>query len=317
MKNTSYIKLIESYGFSNVPLIICSQGGHLAEALFFTSQFPLKNPPVFLTESSEHTEDVLKNCKNKFFVKAVGKKDLLGALRVGIASFFYFFKIRPDFVLSTGAGIALFSLPIAKLFTKNVFFLESMTRPQGFSLTGKLLSKFPGIHVISRTNEEIVSLLQNIYTHKPKNQKIQALANRNQLSILVLTGSRTDLSFPSLIFKVLEIFGDKDLIVWQLPTQEWYPNLPGIIWKYMPNETLKIHIQNSDLVIAHAGVGIVLDVLESGKIPLLMARDPTKAEHVDSHQELFIQLLSESNLCINFGQIESDRDYILKILGFI
>lgn len=59
-------------------------------------------------------------------------------------------------------------------------------------------------------------------------------------------------------------------------------------WKvFLPFEELIWHIQESDLVVAHGGAGIVALCLKSGKIPILVPRQKRFGEHVDDHQVEF------------------------------
>lgn len=43
-------------------------------------------------------------------------------------------------------------------------------------------------------------------------------------------------------------------------------------------------IQHAEKVVAHLGAGTLLDCWRSGKVPIVMPRDPQFSEHVDDHQ---------------------------------
>ena len=56
-----------------------------------------------------------------------------------ILSFKILNKERPDLIISTGAGIAVPFIYIAKIFKIKTIYIESLTRVEKLSLTGKLI----------------------------------------------------------------------------------------------------------------------------------------------------------------------------------
>ena len=50
-------------------------------------------------------------------------------------------------------------------------------------------------------------------------------------------------------------------------------------------------IQRARIVVTHAGPATVMDVLECGKTPVVIPRDPDFGEHVDDHQMRFAERL--------------------------
>lgn len=46
-------------------------------------------------------------------------------------------------------------------------------------------------------------------------------------------------------------------------------------------------LEIADIVVSHGGPSTIVEVLRSGKIPLVMPRDPGLGEHVDGHQQRF------------------------------
>jgi UDP-N-acetylglucosamine transferase subunit ALG13 len=55
-------------------------------------------------------------------------------------------------------------------------------------------------------------------------------------------------------------------------------------------------IQDSEVVISHAGAGSTLLCLQQGKRPIVMPRQKKFDEHVDDHQVLFAQKLADRGL---------------------
>lgn len=58
---------------------------------------------------------------------------------------------------------------------------------------------------------------------------------------------------------------------------------------FLSFDELRDAVRQTDLVIAHGGVGSVLLALEEGKIPLVIPRRRDLGEHVDNHQIEFVK----------------------------
>lgn len=54
-------------------------------------------------------------------------------------------------------------------------------------------------------------------------------------------------------------------------------------------EALQREIEAADEVVSHAGPATLLQVLEAGKVPLVVPRRPEHGEHVDHHQVAFVE----------------------------
>jgi UDP-N-acetylglucosamine transferase subunit ALG13 len=70
---------------------------------------------------------------------------------------------------------------------------------------------------------------------------------------------------------------------------------------FMSMEEFTDYINNSSLVICHAGAGTLIHILKAGKVPLVMPRQKKYDEHVDDHQlELVKALLEEKRVIVAF-----------------
>ncbi|PRA10544.1 glycosyl transferase family 28 [Arthrobacter sp. MYb211] len=56
---------------------------------------------------------------------------------------------------------------------------------------------------------------------------------------------------------------------------------------FLAKDEVKEHIDRADLVLCHGGPSTIVEILRSGKMPLVMPRDPERGEHVDGHQQRF------------------------------
>jgi UDP-N-acetylglucosamine transferase subunit ALG13 len=60
----------------------------------------------------------------------------------------------------------------------------------------------------------------------------------------------------------------------------------------MSQDEFSSTISTSDVVITHAGVGTILDLLERGVCPVVVPRRRAREEHVDDHQGQIARLLA-------------------------
>lgn len=118
-------------------LLICSSGGHLYQ-LFNLHEYWSKYQRSWITFESEDVRSLLadeqvitafhpttRNIKNFF-------RNLWLAARV-------LREIKPRIIVSTGAGIAVPFFYMAKLYGIRTVYVESITRLEGLSLTGRLV----------------------------------------------------------------------------------------------------------------------------------------------------------------------------------
>ena len=59
-----------------------------------------------------------------------------------------FLREKPDFIITTGAGIAIPTCLIAKFFKKKVIYIESFARINTINKSGKFIYKFADLFVV-------------------------------------------------------------------------------------------------------------------------------------------------------------------------
>lgn len=57
---------------------------------------------------------------------------------------------------------------------------------------------------------------------------------------------------------------------------------------YLGKDELAHELAAAHLAICHGGPGLISDVRAAGLLPLVVARDPSRGEHVDGHQQRFV-----------------------------
>lgn len=115
--------------------VVCSAGGHLAEALAAIEM--VQHDMCIVTHNDEHVASLLKDYR-AYYVLDPHTSVLKYALNF-IQSAGIFLRERPRVVLTTGAGIALSMCLLGKAFGSRVVYVESGARVTTPSRTGCLL----------------------------------------------------------------------------------------------------------------------------------------------------------------------------------
>ena len=124
--------------------VICSAGGHLAEALVTVSQ--VKAKCYFVTFDEPHVRSRLEGEEVYYVVDPHVSLRLY--LKNAWQSLRIFMRKRPKVVVTTGAGIALATCLLAKLTGRTLIFVESGARITTASRTGKLLYPFADVFIV-------------------------------------------------------------------------------------------------------------------------------------------------------------------------
>ena len=117
--------------------IVCTYGGHLTEALYLLDAFR-EHQVFFITYKSESSN----NLPSKYLFDAPRMNLLHLALKTASylpALFKIVRKERPDVIVSTGGEIAIPVFYIAKLFGSRTIFVETWSRIQFPTITGKIV----------------------------------------------------------------------------------------------------------------------------------------------------------------------------------
>ena len=131
-------------------LFIASLGGHLTQLLQLKPLFEEYDYHI-VTEKSVITEALRKEYKMSFLV--YGARNYLFryifkfSLNI-ILSLYYFFREKPDVIVTTGAHTSVPMCYIAKLFGKKVVFIESFAKTTTPTISGKLVYPVADLFII-------------------------------------------------------------------------------------------------------------------------------------------------------------------------
>jgi UDP-N-acetylglucosamine transferase subunit ALG13 len=211
-------------------------------------------------------------------------------------------EVAPAAVVSTGAGLALAALGGARALGVDAHYIESAARTVGPSLTGRLVSKVPGVHLRNQWPTWASSRWST--TGSVFDGFVgQRNASAGRLDRVVVTlGTQPGFGFRRLVERLLEIIPDSADVLWQTGCTD-VSDLGIAAQPYLNPVEMRAAMRKADLVIAHAGIGSALGALEGGRLPLLVPRRKAFGEHIDDHQATLGRALGGLGLAV-FREVE-------------
>ncbi len=133
-------------------LFISSCGGHLTELLELKEMFSHYDYQI-VTEKTKSNQNLKEKYPGRVHFLIYGTKHHpisypFKLLANCFISLFYFFKYRPQFIVTTGAHTAGPMCCIAKLFRRKVIYIETFANAHSKSVTGKLLYHIADLFIV-------------------------------------------------------------------------------------------------------------------------------------------------------------------------
>lgn len=117
--------------------LICSSGGHLYE-LFSLENF-WKQYTRFWVTFDKHDVHYLLEQERVYYAYHPTNRHLFNMLRNFSLAWRILKKEGPDVLITTGAGLAVPFIYVAKIFKIHTIYIESLARVENLSLSGKLV----------------------------------------------------------------------------------------------------------------------------------------------------------------------------------
>ena len=263
-------------------LLVASTGGHLAQLHQLRPRLRGVDPEVrWATFDTPQSRDLLAG-EDVTYVSPTSTRDYFGVLRNTRPAERLLRDPEITSVVSTGAGIALSFLPLARLHGKNAFYIESATRAAGPSVTGRILSRVSGIELFAQHSSWADERWQ--YRGSVFDGYVASNGRPPQLNRAVVTlGAHRGFGFRRLVERLLQILPPEVEVLWQTGGTD-ISGLGIEARPFVPADELDDAVRNADVVVGHAGIGSTLAALEAGRRPVIVPRDPRHGEHVDDHQ---------------------------------
>lgn len=278
-------------------LLVASTGGHLTQLVRLAARVNAAEDSLWVTFDSPQSRSLLAG-KRVLYVDYVAPRDLAGTLRAyrAIAR-----AVAPqdfDGALSSGAAVGLAGLSWAARHRLPRVYVESVSRTNGPSLTGRIVR---GLR-IARTFTQHQQWASPAWPRTPsvlgdftRTAREGDAPAGEPLNILVTLGTIRPYRFDQLIDQVVDVLRPEDSVTWQLG-ESHREDLAGTTHEMLPADELLDAARQADVVITHAGVGTVLQLLENGISPVVVPRRRVRGEHIDDHQLQIVSLLGELDI---------------------
>jgi UDP-N-acetylglucosamine--N-acetylmuramyl-(pentapeptide) pyrophosphoryl-undecaprenol N-acetylglucosamine transferase len=278
-------------------LFVANGGGHLKELIHLSQRLPFPvDESLWVTFDSPQSRSLLRGQEVRY-VRYSSPRDGWATLVNFMAAIRILRRDRFDVAVSTGATVAVSFLPLARLLGTPSHYVESATRSDGPSLTGRLLRWAPGVQLYTqhaswaggrwRFAGSVFDQFES--TTEPDRAAIER--------VVVTVGASETYSFERLIRGLLPLVPPGADILWQTGCAD-VEGLGIDARRQVPALELEAAMRDADLVISHAGVGSALSALESGRRPVLVPRERSFGEHVDDHQFQIAEDLGVRNLAV-------------------
>jgi UDP-N-acetylglucosamine transferase subunit ALG13 len=278
-------------------VLAASTGGHLAQLSRIAPSLGAADDSLWVTFDSPQSRSLLHD-RDVLHVPYVSPRDVKGALaaRRLLDEHLAAFGIRYDGVVSTGAAVALSAFTAAHTRKLPHLYIESVSRTDGPSLTGRLVAA--GRLASLRTQHRSWEHGRWRYEGSVLDEYETLLADRPAPArprLFVTLGTIRPYRFDALVDAVVATGLADETTVWQLGVTD-RQDLPGHVVGQISAHEFEHYAREADVVVTHAGVGTIMQLLDWGKSPVVVPRRRSAGEHVDDHQSLITALLRERGL---------------------
>jgi UDP-N-acetylglucosamine transferase subunit ALG13 len=276
-------------------LLVASTGGHLAELHDLVPRLGVgeRRWATFDTPQSR----ALLDGEDVVHVPPATSRDLVGAIKDLAVARKMFKGSRYDRVISTGASVAMsFFLPAIAAGVECTY-IESATRTQGPSLTGRLAARVPGARLFTQYPSWADGTWQyggsifDAFTAAP----VRPAARVRK--VVVTLGTHPRYSFPRLLSRLVEILPPELEVLWQVGCTV-IDRMPPGARRLVAADELRQAMREADVVVSHAGVGSALAAMQTGRRALCVPRRRAHGEHVDDHQVELARQLQARDLVV-------------------
>lgn len=215
-----------------------------------------------------------------------------------------------DSVFSTGSSPAVSFLPLASMMRIPAHYIESATRVDGPSMSGKIMARTPGVATYAQYREWATGGWQYGGSIFDGFRAVESAPATSIRRAVVSIGTQDGYPFSRLIKHLAPLLQGAE-VMWQTGTTDVAEF--GIEGRHsVPHKELARAVREADVVIAHSGTGAALTAIQAGKVPVLVPRRVAFKEHVDEHQGQLAGSLSSRGLAIACEADQLSEEVLLR-----
>jgi len=262
-------------------LMVASSGGHLTQLVELAPRISPRRDQTWVSFDGDHASSILRGRQVDFtpYIPPRGYVSLLRAIPRAVS---IIRRRRPAVVVSTGSGIALAFLPIARIWGAEAHYIESATRAEGPSQTGRVLSRFRWI----KLHTQHPGWADDRWDYRGsvfEGYEAIRTDQRDVRRVVVTVGTMETYGFRRLVDRLVEILPQDAEVTWQIGATD-VSGLGIDGRRSIPSDELHEAMLAADVVVGHAGTGVALTCCSLGIRPLLVPRTAAHGEHIDDHQ---------------------------------
>jgi UDP-N-acetylglucosamine transferase subunit ALG13 len=278
--------------------LVATPGGHLDLLLKLRDSFAGFRRVWIVSPGS--TADALIDQGEEIHVVArfhgFSKKNL----RLAFQSLIPALRLRPRLIVTSGSGSVVPFCVLARVLGSRIIFVETMARVHNASGGGRVLSRLADAVLVQWP--EMVSVYPGARACRPAlldGIDLQQAPRLKGEGTFLAIGTHMD-PFDRLV-RVVDDAVERGVlprpVVAQTGTSRYVPrNFEAIPW-LRPQEVEEA-AERAQVVVSHAGSGMVSRALRSGLRPLVMARRADLGEHIDHHQAQLVQKLGDLGIVV-------------------
>lgn len=282
-------------------LLVGNSGGHLNELLQLVKRLP-NHQIIFASNKTKMTIGLAESYEfhyiNKFIFRDLLRgKGLLNPIVNIFQSIRVLLSVKPDCMITSGAGVAFGLFILCKIFRVKVVFLESAARIHSCSTFGLKIGKYADTTLVqwgSLLNVYPNAIDIGLLFRNEKKDKSLILDDelKEPVKIFVTVGTY-ELQFDRLFKELDRCLSEKKInavVTAQVGSTNYTPENFNY-FDYCSQDQIHKLINDSDIVICQGGCGSIMDSLSQRKKVIAVPRLVKFGEYSDNHQLELVQEL--------------------------
>lgn len=275
-------------------LLVASTGGHLTQLLRLSPSLSPAQDSRWVTFDTAQSRSLLAG-REVTHVPYVRPRDVRGVMEARRLISDVLRDGQFDRIVSTGAALAVSAFTAKGARSIDRTYIESVSRVDGPSLTGQIVRRLGLAETFTQHRGWSSTAWPYWGSVLDNYDRPAGRAPVERPKLFVTLGTIEPYRFDALVDAIMQSGMADSRTVWQLGATV-RSDLPGVVAQHISQQEMNRFASEADLVITHAGVGTVLNLLEQGIHPLVVPRRAKRGEHVDDHQCQIARLLTDRGI---------------------